>query len=164
MSEFLENWKRKTVTDVFKGGRGTGEEDQWIIKPSFQLQYMGSFWNKQPIFQHLGDNEVLRNSQCGFVNRLTTKQPDFPLFGKITGLADVVWVKAIHPNLCKIFHITPQLIVKGNTGRYVPGEMRVRQTAKWLKEPVSSSVLNWESTSSGPAGFCFTTSTVECLH
>jgi len=44
---------------------------------------------EQPIFQHLGDNEVLRNNQHGFVkNKLTTKQSDFPLFGRITGLAD----------------------------------------------------------------------------
>lgn len=85
MSGFLEVGQRK-IKPIFKGGGGSGEEEP--VK-SFQLQCMGSYWNNQPIFQHPGDNELLRNNQHGFVkNKLTTNQSDFPFFDKMTGPAD----------------------------------------------------------------------------
>lgn len=88
MNEFLEDWERKPMIPIFKGGGRSREEEPVNYRASFQLQYVKSYWNEQPILQHLGDNEVLRNSQHGFVkNKLTTKQPNFPFFGKITGLA-----------------------------------------------------------------------------
>jgi len=44
---------------------------------------------------------------------------------------------AIHLDVCKMFHATPVLIAKGKVGEYDPGAMRVRQTGKQLKEPLS---------------------------